>query len=127
MHPISLAFLRKVHSLISLFFAPLLALFIVTGFWQMAVPEETREGPGAFQVLMEKFSAIHKHGYFPRPGVVDPSTSAFKILTAGLCGALLLSIAIGLTLAWSNVRSRWLAVAALLLGVVVPVALLWLA
>jgi hypothetical protein len=75
---------------------------------------------------MEKFSDIHKHGYFPRPGVADPSTTAFKILIAGLCVALLLSMGIGLALAWSNVRSRRLAAVALLLGIIVPAALLWL-
>lgn len=126
MRPISLAFFRKLHSLLSIFFSPLLALFICTGFWQMAVPEEKREEPGAFQVVMEKFSDVHKHGYFPRAGVADPSTAAFKSLIAGLCVALLLSMAIGLALAWSNVRSRWLAVVVLLLGIVVPAALLWL-
>jgi len=126
MRSIPLAFFRKLHSLLSIFFAPLLSLFILTGFWQMAVPEEKREEPGAFQALMEKFSDVHKHSYFPRAGVADPSTTAFKIFVAGLCAALLLSMAIGLALAWSNVRSRWLAAVALLLGIVVPAALLWL-
>lgn len=126
MRPLPLAFLRKLHSLLTVFFTPLLALFLLTGIWQMAVPEKKREGPGAFQSVMEKFSDVHKHGYFPRAGVIDPPTAAFKVLVAGLCAALLLSMAVGLVLAWSNVRSRWLAAAALFLGVAVPLALLWL-
>ncbi len=120
--------IRKIHTFLSVFFAPLLVLFLLTGFWRMAIPEEQRERPGMVRALLEKLSTVHKESYLPRAGVVDPSTAAFKVLVGGLCGALMISILIGLILAWTSARGRWLAPAcALALGIIVPMALLWFA
>jgi hypothetical protein len=124
---LSPAVIRRAHALLSLFFTPLLLIFVITGCWQMLVPEEVREEPGAVRQLLDKFSTVHTDGYFPRAGVHDPSTLAFKIVIALMGLALGVTILLGLQLAWkTNARKLWPA-AALGLGVVVPAVILWLA
>lgn len=119
--------IRRLHTVLSIFFTPLLLLFIGTGLWQSVVPEDEREKPGFFHKIAGDLSTVHTDGYFPRAGVADPSTSAFKILLALLCAALVLSILMGLGLAWSNSRNKWWSALALLLGVLVPALILWIA
>ncbi len=122
-----LVIMRRLHAFLSIFFTPLLLLFILTGAWQMMVPEEEREKPGMIRKLAEDLSTVHTDGYFPKAGAVDPSTAGFKFLTAGLCVALVVSIVLGLVLAWNSPRNRWWSVVALVLGVLVPALILWLA
>lgn len=122
-----LVIMRRLHAFLSIFFTPLLLLFILTGAWQMMVPEEEREKPGMIRKLAEDLSTVHTDGYFPKAGTADPSTTGFKILTAGLCVALVVSILLGLVLAWNSPRNRWWSVVALVLGVLIPALILWLA
>lgn len=122
-----LVFVRRFHAFLSIFFTPVLLLFILTGLWQMSVPEEEREKPGLLRKLAEDLSTVHTDSYFPKAGAADPSTAGFKIFAAALCVALVVSILLGLVLAWNSPRNRWWSVAALVLGVLVPALLLWLA
>lgn len=118
---------RKVHTFLGLFFTPLLLLFVATGFWQMFIPEEAREEPGGMRALLEKLSTVHTEGYFPKAGTADPSVFFFKLLAGALCAALLVSLFLGLFLAWkSTPRKRWV-VLALGLGIAIPALALWLA
>jgi hypothetical protein len=123
----SQAVARKVHTFLSLFFTPLLVLFVATGFWQMLIPEETREQPGRMREWLEKLSTVHTEGYWPKAGTADPSVFLFKLLAGALCAALLLSILLGLFLAWKSARRKRWVVLALGLGVAVPALVLWLA
>lgn len=100
-------------------------MFLLTGFWQMAIPEEEREKAGWFHRLAEDFSKVHTDAYFPKAGVADPSVAGFKILVVGLCAALVVSIVLGLVLAWNNAKNKWWSFGALLLGILVPALLLW--
>lgn len=93
----------------------------------MLVPEDYREGKGPVREVLENLSTIHTDGYFPRAGQADPSTLLFHILVGAMGICLLVTILLGLWLAWKqSARKHW-ALLALGLGVIVPIAILWLA
>lgn len=119
--------IRRTHTFLSLFFTPLLLLFIATGCWQMLVPEDTREANGTVQKILEKLSTIHTDGYFPKAGHADPSTTLFHILVGAMGICLLVTILLGLWLAWKQSGRKHWALLALGLGVAIPAAILWLA
>ena len=116
--------LRQIHTLLGVFFSPLLLLFIITGWWQTFVTDEERDR-GSFNSIMGKFSNIHTDGYFPRNGTHHPS-EIFKILVATMAVALIVSILIGLTLACQTRKKFLLAVISFSLGILVPVVILYL-
>ncbi|MBN8709348.1 MAG: hypothetical protein BGO12_08305 [Verrucomicrobia bacterium 61-8] len=119
--------LRRTHTFLSLFFAPLLLLFIATGCWQMLLPEDYREENTPVRKFLEKLSTIHTDGYFPRAGEADPSTIAFRVLVGAMGVCLLVTILLGLWLAWKQSGRKHWALLAIGLGVVIPIAILWLA
>jgi len=93
----------------------------------MLLPEEFREDKGPVRQFLEKLSTVHTDGYFPRAGQADPSTLTFRILvgTMGVC--LLVTILLGLWLAWKHSAKKRSALLALALGVAIPIVILWLA
>ncbi len=127
MHGLWLGRLRRAHTFLSIFFTPLVVMFLLSGLWQSVIPEDEREKPGMFRMLAEDFSKVHTDGYFPRAGEADPSTAVFKVLVVALCVALVISIVLGLILAWNSSRNKWWALLALGLGILVPAMILWLA
>jgi hypothetical protein len=118
--------IRRTHTYLSLFFTPLLLLFIGTGCWQMLLPEEFREEKGPVRQFLDKLSTVHKDGYFPRAGEADPSTLLFRILAGAMGLCLLATILLGLWLAWKQSAKKHRAALVLGLGVAIPLAILWL-
>jgi hypothetical protein len=126
---------RRLHLYLSVFFTPLLLLFIVTGWTQtMNFDHATR--------LLQNLSQIHTHQSFPAPEKTGGSfgrhggggeggrnhsraaTLPMRWLISLMCVALLISISLGLTLAFTMVRNRVPVWIALILGVATPVAFL---
>jgi len=118
--------LRQIHTYLSVFFSPLLLLFIFTGGWQTFTPDDSRD-KGAFNTLMLKFSSIHTDNYFPRNGAEHHASATFKYFVAAMVASLMTSILIGLILACQNRRNIPWVVAAFLLGIVLPALALFLA
>ena len=54
--------LRRLHLYLGVFFAPLLLLFTVTGWWQTVTPDRNK-GLGFGQSWIEKLSTIHVDQY----------------------------------------------------------------
>lgn len=119
--------IRQLHTWLGVFFSPLLLLFIITGWWQSVTSDEEKEAEGGFfHTLMGKLSTVHTDDHFPKPGAGGQSHLAFKVLVVAMCIALLVSIAIGLVLAFQGKRKVPM-IAALILGIVVPSLLLYFA
>ena len=116
---------RRTHLYLSVFFSPLLLMFIITGWWQTVTSDDDKEKEGGFfHELIKKFSNVHTDSYFPKPGG-HHSTEAMKMLVVAMCVALLVSITLGLCLAWQSIKSKWLAALAFVLGILVPAVLLY--
>jgi hypothetical protein len=120
-----LFWVRRIHLISGVFFAPMLVLFIATGCWQTVTTDDEKEAQGGWlHTLIEKLSTVHTDDYFP-PEHHGPHLG-FKMLVVSMCAGLLISVLLGLVLAAKMVRQKWLFGAVLLLGILVPVLLLWL-
>jgi hypothetical protein len=145
MHGKWLLLVRRTHLYLSVFFAPLLLLFVITGWAQTMDFDHS-------STLMERLSKVHTKQFFPTddnfdrkqvfttttPGVAgteprEGRTPAKRMtwptrwLIASMCVALITSISLGLILAFTMVRNRIPVVIALILGIATPVLLLALA
>ncbi len=120
-----LLLIKRAHLFLSAFFAPMLLLFIVTGWWQTVTEEQDPKDPDAFTAFMQKLSTVHTDDHLARAG--HHSTLGFQILVVAMCIALIVSILLGLTLAWHSMKRKAVVVLALALGVLVPALVLYLA
>lgn len=118
--------LRRMHLYLGVFFAPLLLLFVITGWWQ-TVTINRNKGLGFGKTLIERLSTIHVDQYYPAHGPRKYSTTAFKALTVTLCIALIATILLGLWMAFVTPGQRRGSLIALALGIAVPVIILALA
>ncbi len=121
---------RRAHLFLSLFFSPLLILFIVTGWWQTAVSRDDQEnGTGAFHDLMANLSNLHTDRSYPgfHIGHGHAAPGFLQGLVIAMAAALLLSILLGLFLAWQSLRQKWIVLICLFLGVAVPLAAIYFA
>jgi preprotein translocase subunit SecE len=134
-----LLWVRRAHLYLSVFFAPLLLLFVITG-WAQTVGF-ARHDDGSLS-LMEKLSDVHKNQFFPTDNSSTTNGKAMwsfagqtgtensritwptKWLVVAMCIALIISISLGLILAFTMVRNRIFVWIALILGVATPVLLL---
>ena len=135
-----LQWIRRIHLYLSVFFTPLLLLFIITGWAQTVGFDQTS--------IMKNFSEVHTRQYFPMTrtihgakgekltlaGQTGTSKSGRQImiwptkwLVVAMCVSLMVSISLGLVLAFTMVRNRIPVWIALILGVATPVLLLALA
>ena len=139
-----LLLVRRTHLYLSVFFAPLLLLFVITG-WAQTMDFDHAT------TLMQRLSKVHTSQYFPtdsgsirkqvfttnrgwdfagQTGTRDDGkrmTWPTKWLVTAMCVALLVSISLGLILAFTMVRNRIPVWIALIFGVATPVLLLSLA
>jgi hypothetical protein len=130
-----LLWVRRTHLFLSVFFAPLLLLFVITGWAQTMNFDHSTS-------LMQSLSRVHTDQYYPmgmtngRPsfdnqpqakGEVKQLAMPTRWLVAAMCVALLVSISLGLVLAFTMVRNRIPIWIALFCGIAAPVLLLTLA
>jgi len=116
--------MRRLHTYLGVFFAPLLLLFVATGWWQTFVSQDDADN-GWFNSTMSKFSTIHTDDYFEKAGQHHHASGHFKILVGCMAVALIVTILMGLALACQN-RRRFIRIAfAFLLGILVPVLILY--
>ncbi len=112
---------RKTHLFLGVFYAPLLLMFIITGWWQTAASDEEKERQGGYMhTLMQKFSSVHTDDYYPHAGAGGHSHLPGKILVVTMSLSLIISILLGLVLAWQMTKKKSLVVIAFVLGIVVP-------
>lgn len=120
--------LRQIHLYLGVFFTPMLLFFIATG-WFQTVDHDRLKSPGEAETLVQKLRVVHTDQIYPETGVIRQKASpkVFQGLVVAMSVALILTTLLGLVLAFRFSRSALMVAAALLLGVAVPVAILWLA
>jgi len=117
---------RRTHLFLGVFYTPLLLLFIITGCWQTTVSSDDQEKDGGYvHELMKNLSSVHTSDSYPRAGV-HHGEWMMQILVVTMCIGLILSILLGLVMAWQLMKRKWLVVLALVLGIVVPFVVLYL-
>jgi hypothetical protein len=116
---------RRLHTFLSVFFSPLLMLFVVTGWWQ-TVTVNRNKGLGFGSSWIEKLSTIHIDNYFPLSGAHNYSTDLFKVLVVVMCVGFMLTTILGLVMAFRFAKRKASLVLILIAGILVPILLLYL-
>jgi len=118
--------LRRIHTYLGVFFAPLLLFFILSG-WYQTLHKDRIKGPGDARSLTQIMREIHTDDVYPtHDRNVRVSPTLFVSLVVVMAVGLTTTIVLGIWLAFRSVRNRWMIVLSLALGILVPAGLLWL-
>ncbi|EEF62652.1 hypothetical protein [Pedosphaera parvula] len=119
--------LRRVHTYLGVFFAPLLLFFVLTG-WYQTVNHDRLKSPAEAETLLQKLRTVHVDQIYPSEHEVKrpSSRTSFQVLVVTMAIALVVTVLLGIVLAFRSIRNPWPVCAALVLGLLVPVLLLWL-
>ncbi len=121
-----LPIVRKAHLYLGVSFAPLLILFLVTGAWQTLAPQPDQDAAKTWlQSFMEPLTHVHTDDFFP-PEKKDHNHWGFKILVGLMAFGLVLTTFMGIYLAFRLTKKSWPIIVALVLGVIIPILLLWI-
>ena len=120
-------FLRRLHLYLGCFFAPLLLFYTATGWFQTVTVHRNKsigeaEGGG----WMEKLTSIHVDQVFPLPFADAFDPALFQYLVVAMSIALIVTVVLGVVLAFKMIKSKWLVALVLLAGIVLPVILLYM-
>lgn len=117
---------RKLHLYLSVFFAPLLVFYIGTG-WYQTIRAERNKLLGEQDTLATKLVSIHVDQIYPKPNAVgEYSTRLYKAFVVAMSICLLLTIGLGIYLAFRTTPQSWPVSISLLLGLLLPILFLWL-
>lgn len=121
--------LRRIHLLLGCFFAPLLGYYLISGLWQSFGMDDRRkaEVEGGMAMLYVEGSNPHKHLTFPGASPKMSRSNSYKWFVAAMVTGLVISVLLGVYIAFTSFRPSWAVVLALGAGIAVPVLMLWTA
>jgi hypothetical protein len=119
--------LRRLHTYLGCFFAPLLLFYVLTG-WYQTVYHDRLKSPGDAETIGEHLRTVHVDQIYPtdRERSHPSSPKFFQTLVVIMAVALVITVVLGVILAFRSIKSPWPVLLSLILGFLVPVALLWL-
>lgn len=119
--------LRRLHLYLGCFFAPLLLFFVASGWYQTVNPDRLKSVSEA-ESLPQKLRVVHTDQIYPSDHELRRPSSprAFQALVVTMSAALIATTVLGVVLAFRTSRRAWPVATALGLGLLVPVAVLWL-
>ena len=118
--------IRQLHLYLSVFFAPLLVFFIGTG-WYQTVNTQRNKLLAEQDTWVTKLTSVHVDQIYPsETGLGEYSTLLFKALVIAMSICLLVTIALGLFLAFRSARKSWTVWVSLAIGLAMPILFLWL-
>ena len=117
--------IRRIHLYLGCFFAPLLIFYVVTG-WYQTLSVQRNKALGEAQDLKSKLTSIHVDQIYPSEKADSYSPRLYKGLVVLMSICLLITIALGIYLAFTVGRPKWAVWVSLLLGIILPVLSLWL-
>ena len=117
--------LRRIHLYLGCFFAPLLVFYVTTGWYQTVNPDR-RKGVGDSTDFVSRLSRVHVEQYYPTESASGYSTYLFRGLIVIMAVALITTVILGIILAFRTSRNKWPVWLSLVLGVILPIVLLWL-
>jgi hypothetical protein len=120
-------YLRRIHTYLGCFFAPLLLFYVLTG-WYQTIYHDRLKSPGDAETLGEHLRTIHVDQIYPTTHEFSHPSSPklFQILVVIMAAALTVTVILGVVLAFKSIRKPWPVWLSLTLGFLVPIGLLWL-
>jgi hypothetical protein len=121
-------FIRRLHTYLGVFFAPLLLFYVATG-WYQTVTIQRHKSSGQPGDWVSNLSQVHVDQIYPteRGGQNGYSPALYRALVVVMSISLILTIGLGIFLAFRSNRRRlpiWLSLA---FGILLPILFLWLA
>ena len=117
--------LRRIHLYLGCFFAPLLIFYVATGWYQTVNPDR-RKGVGDSTDFVSRLNRVHVEQYYPTDSASGYSTYLFRGLVVAMAVALIITIVLGIILAFRTIRHKWPVWLSLALGILLPIVMLWL-
>ena len=114
---------RRWHLYLSCFFAPLLLFYVLTG-WYQTFTANRNKSLGEQEDWLSKLTSIHVDQIYPSEAAQSFSPQLFQWLVALMSICLLITVALGMVLAFRSTRKTWPVWLALALGIIVPVVAL---
>ncbi len=118
--------LRRIHTYLGVFFAPLLLFFVVTGWYQTMHPDR-RKSPEEAQAVWDRARSVHADSILPDSTATTYKTKPFRYFIVSMSVAFIVTTLLGLILAFRFTKQKAVMWICFLFGFVVPVALLLLA
>jgi VIT1/CCC1 family predicted Fe2+/Mn2+ transporter len=117
--------LRRMHLYLGCFFAPLLLFFVCTGWYQTLHPDR-RKGPGEAEATWDRLRAVHADSLLPSATASGYATKPFRWFVVATALGFIITVVLGIILAFRFSKQKWAVWLSLILGVVLPLALLML-
>lgn len=118
--------LRQIHTYLGVFFAPLLLFFVITGWYQVLHPDR-RKSPEEAEAYWDRARSVHADSVLPNPKAERYATRPFRYFTVAMSVGFIITTIVGLILAFRFTKNKWAIFVSLVLGLLVPVAMLILA
>ena len=119
--------LRRLHLYLGCFFTPMLLFYILTGWYQVVVPNRLKS-PSEAETLVQKLRVVHVDQIYPSEAEVQKPSSPklYKVLVVIMAIAATITIVLGIILAFKSTRQPWPVLISLVLGILLPALMLWL-
>jgi len=119
--------MRSVHLYLGVFFAPLLVFFLISGSWQtFNLHEAGKTGNYVPPAIIKSLSQVHKDQRWVDGKMVPQSSMPFRCLVVLMSLGVLVTTILGIIMAFKYTK-EWIVWACLLMGIVVPCFLIWIA
>ena len=117
--------LRRLHTYLGCFFAPLFLLFLLSGWYQTVTPNR-QKGQGELGDWKARLTAVHKDSIYPTESANSYSPALFRTLVVVMSVALVVTLGLGVFMAVRFTPKKWPVWTSLALGVVLPLLFLLL-
>ena len=117
--------LRRLHTYLGCFFAPLLLFFLLSGWYQTVTPNR-QKGHGELGDWKARLTSVHKESIYPTESANSYSPALFRTLVVVMSVALVVTLALGVFMAVRFTPKKWPVWTSLALGVMLPLLFLLL-
>src|SRR5712691_11683144 len=117
--------LRRLHTYLGCFFAPLLLFFLLSGWYQTVTPSR-QKWHGELGDWKARLTSVHVDSIYPTESASAYSPILFRALVIVMAGALVVTLALGVVMAVRFTPKNGPVWMSLALGVVIPLLFLWL-
>jgi len=119
--------MRSIHLYLGVFFAPLLMFFLISGAWQtFGLNHASDDGNYKPPVIIKTLSQVHKNQRWVDGKKVPAPSRPFQCLIVLMAVGILVTTLLGIIMAFKYM-SGWIVWCCLIMGFIIPTALLWLA
>ena len=118
-------FLRRLHLYLGCFFAPLLLFYVSTG-WYQTLNVNRNKAVGEKGDWISNLRSIHVDQIYPTETANSYSPVLFRALVVVMSISLIVTVGLGIFLAFRSSRKLWPVWLSLGLGILLPALFLWL-